>query len=62
MAIKKIEGDKALHEGTLMKLVYTADGDFACVCPVCAGYALLTEEQAGEGRAQCFGQVILISW
>jgi hypothetical protein len=62
MPVRRIEANKKNHPGTLMRLVFTADGDFAAECTTCGGYVLLNDEQAANGRAQCFGEVILVSW
>ena len=62
MATKRIDTDKNNHKRTLMELTFTADRDCYAVCPKCEGYVGLTDEQAAIGRAQCFGDVILIGW
>ena len=62
MPVKRIDADKKNHQAELMRLTFTVDGDFAAVCPKCDGYTPLSDQQAGSGRAQCFGDVILLSW
>ena len=62
MPVRRIDADRKNHPAELMQLSYTVDGDFAAGCPKCDGYVLLTDEQAANGRALCFGEVILLSW
>lgn len=46
-----------------MRLSFDTPNDtFAAVCPKCEGYVLLTLRQAATGVAQCFGNLILLSW
>jgi hypothetical protein len=60
--VKRIDADKKAHPGEVMRITFTPDRDFYGVCPTCDGYAPLSDEQAGNGKAQCFGEVILVSW
>jgi hypothetical protein len=62
MPVTRIDANKKNHQVELMQLVFTADGVFAAECRNCGGYVLLNDEQAANGRAQCFGEVILLSW
>jgi hypothetical protein len=62
MPVDRVDADKPNHKATLMEIHFTADGQFSAICPHCDGYVIVTDEQAGNGRAQCFGNVILLSW
>ncbi len=62
MAVRRIDADKKNHPAQLMSLTFTPEGVFAADCPKCGGYVLLSDEEAGEGKAQCFGEIILVSW
>ena len=60
MATRKRDIGKKPHPAEQMKFVTTPDGDFAAECPICEGYALLTQEEAATGSARCFGELVLV--
>jgi hypothetical protein len=63
MSFKRIDANKDNHKAEPMQLSYNSkDEIFGAVCPKCDGNVLLTLEQAATGKAQCFGELILISW
>ncbi len=63
MPFRRVDADKDNHVAERMRLSFdTPNSNFGAVCPKCEGYILLTLEQAATGRAQCFGNVILLSW
>jgi formylmethanofuran dehydrogenase subunit E len=61
MAVRRVEADKNTHPASVMGFVYNEDVSFAAVCGECKGYAIVTDEEASNGRALCFGAVILIT-
>jgi hypothetical protein len=63
MPFKTIDADKDNHVGELMRFSFNVKDElFGAVCPKCNGYVLVLPEQAAMGRAQCFGNIILLAW
>lgn len=61
MPVKRFDLGKEIHSEKLMVICFTLEGDFGAICPECEAALLLTQEQAANGRAQCFGKVALVS-
>jgi hypothetical protein len=63
MPFTTIDADKGNHAAELMRFSFNVEDQlFGAVCPKCDGYVLVSPEQAAMGRAQCFGNIILLAW
>jgi hypothetical protein len=62
MPVARYDAEKKRHQVTVMQLSFDSEMGFSAICPQCTAYALLTDQQAGMGKALCFGEVILLTW